>query len=86
MSRKFEAIREQAMKLPIEERGWLRDDLWASSRTARERQIDAAWEVEIERRLAEIEAGTAKLIPAEEVFRKLKEKYGARRSRSRKRA
>jgi len=83
MSRKSESLRDEALKLPIEERGWLSDQLWESTRTAREREIDAAWAVEIERRLKSIENGTAKLIPADEVFRELKAKYGARRRRSR---
>jgi len=71
------------MKLSVEERGWLLDQLWASARTAREKEIDAAWAVEIERRLKSIEDGTAKLIPADQVMRELKAKYGARRRRSR---
>jgi len=83
MSRKSESLRDEALKLSIEERGWLADQLWESTRTAREREIDAAWAVEIERRLKSIENGTAKLIPADEVFRELKAKYGARRRRSR---
>jgi putative addiction module component (TIGR02574 family) len=31
-------------------------------------EVEAAWEEEIRLRIADIDAGTAKLIPAEEVF------------------
>jgi putative addiction module component (TIGR02574 family) len=34
--------------------------------------VDAAWDAEIKRRIAEVESGTAKLIPAEEVFARLR--------------
>lgn len=34
--------------------------------------VERAWEEEIRRRLAEVEAGTAELIPAEEVFAELR--------------
>ncbi|MDP9360217.1 MAG: addiction module protein [Acidobacteriota bacterium] len=83
MSRTFEEVRDQAMQLSMEERSWLADELWESARTAEEREIDKAWEVEIERRVAEIDAGTAKLIPGDEVLRDLRAKYGKRSRRSR---
>ena len=34
-------------------------------------EIEAAWDVEISRRLAEIDSGKVKLVPAEEVFAKI---------------
>jgi putative addiction module component (TIGR02574 family) len=34
--------------------------------------VEHAWEEEIRRRLAEVEAGTAELIPAEQVFSELR--------------
>ena len=83
MSRTFEEVRDQAMELSVEERSWLAEQLWDSARTAEEREIDAAWAVEIERRVKEIEDGTAVLIPAEEVLRELKAKYKTPRRRTR---
>jgi putative addiction module component (TIGR02574 family) len=84
MTRQFERIRDAALELSVEERSWLAEQLWDSARTAREREIDAAWAREIERRLKEIEDGTAELIPAEDVIRELRAKYRApRRRRSR---
>jgi hypothetical protein len=35
-------------------------------------EVERAWDGEIRRRLAEFEAGTAELIPAEEVFAELR--------------
>jgi putative addiction module component (TIGR02574 family) len=83
MSRTFEEVRDQAMELSLEERSWLAEQLWDSARTADEREIDQAWAVEIERRVAEIDAGTAKLIPGDEVLRDLRARYAKRSRRSR---
>jgi len=84
MAKSFETIRDDAMELSIEERSWLAEQLWDSARTAKEREIDKAWAKEIERRLKQIEDGTATLIPAEDVFREMRAKYGSpRRRRSR---
>lgn len=38
-------------------------------------EVDEAWEKEIARRVAEIESGKAKMIPAEEVFARMRKKY-----------
>ena len=38
--------------------------------------IDHAWAEEAERRVTQIEAGEANLVPGEEVFSKLRAKYG----------
>ncbi|MDB5313499.1 MAG: hypothetical protein JWO38_7701 [Gemmataceae bacterium] len=37
---------------------------------------ETAWAEEINRRVADVEAGRVKLIPAEEVMARLREKYG----------
>jgi putative addiction module component (TIGR02574 family) len=84
VTRQFEKIRDAALELSVEERSWLAEQLWDSARTAKEREIDEAWMVEVERRVKSIEDGTAELIPAEQVFRELRAKYAAptrRRSR-----
>lgn len=82
MSRTFEEVCEEAMDLTIEERSWLAEHLWESARTPQEREIDAAWDAEIDRRVAEVDAGTAVLIPGDEVIRELRAKYGPRSRRS----
>lgn len=82
MARPLEELRDEALQLSVEERSWLAHDLFDSLRSDEERQIAAEWVEVAESRIDEIEAGTAKLIPAEEVIRELKAKYGAhRRSR-----
>lgn len=83
MSRSYEDILEEAINLPMEERSLLAEDLLDSLRTDEEREIEKEWIAVAERRLAEIEAGTATLIPAEDVVRELKAKYSARHQRSR---
>jgi putative addiction module component (TIGR02574 family) len=82
MSRTFEEVREEAMELTLEERSWLAEQLWESARTPEEREIDTAWEAEVDRRAAEVDAGTAVLIPGDDVIRELRAKYGQRSRRS----
>jgi putative addiction module component (TIGR02574 family) len=80
MSRTFEEVRNEALALTLEERGNLAEDLWDSNRTPEELEIDRAWTVEVERRVAEIDAGIGTLIPGEDVIRELRAKYGKRSS------
>lgn len=72
MSLTVEQIKQEAMNLSPEERADLADWLWVSA-TPRE-EVEAAWDAEIARRIAEIDAGTATLIPSEEVFAEIDEK------------
>jgi putative addiction module component (TIGR02574 family) len=39
---------------------------------AKDPDVEAAWDVEIKRRITEIQNGTAKLTPAEEVFAEIR--------------
>jgi Putative addiction module component len=39
---------------------------------AKDPEVEAAWDVEIKRRITEIENGTAKLTPSEEVFAEIR--------------
>jgi putative addiction module component (TIGR02574 family) len=41
-----------------------------------ETEIRAAWKAEIRRRIEEIKNGKVEGVPAEEVFRRMREKYG----------
>ena len=58
----------KARSLPAEDRARLAEDLLSSLQEDADPAIEAAWDSEIRRRLEEVEAGTAKLIPAAEVF------------------
>lgn len=72
MSLSIDQLKAEALKLSPEERADLADWLWVSAMPRAE--VEAAWDAEIARRIAEIDAGTAKLIPAEEVFAEIEEK------------
>jgi putative addiction module component (TIGR02574 family) len=81
MSQTYEEARDMAMALSPEERSILAEALWDSNRTAEELEIDRAWTIEVERRVAEIDAGIGTLIPGDDVIRELRSKYGKRSRR-----
>jgi len=60
-------LSQKALELPAGERVLLAEKLLATVHEV-DSEVEAAWDIEIQRRLAEIDRGTAKLIPAEEVF------------------
>jgi putative addiction module component (TIGR02574 family) len=63
---------EQALALSAEEKIKLVEELLASLDPADQKEIDAAWAEEAERRLADYRAGRTTAIDAEEVFRELR--------------
>ena len=67
MANLIEELSSQARKLPAADRVRLAEELLASVQEPDD-EVEAAWEEEIRLRIADIDAGTAKLIPAEEVF------------------
>ena len=62
MSTQVEVLEAEAMKLTAEERARLADRLIAS--LSEDAEIEEAWAAEVERRIAEIEAGRASVVPA----------------------
>jgi putative addiction module component (TIGR02574 family) len=62
---------DDAMKLPAEGRAALAGSLIQSLEETVDEDAEAAWAAEIRRRLAEIEAGRAKLVPWPEAQRKI---------------
>ena len=66
MSTQFEDIEEQALKLTAEERAHLADRLLAS--LSEDPEIEEAWAIEVERRVADIESGRVHLVPAAEAI------------------
>lgn len=66
MSNQAEAIEAQALALTAAERVRLADRLIAS--VFEDEAIEVAWSAEVERRIAEIEAGRADLIPASQTI------------------
>ena len=67
MSTLIEELSQKARSLPPQERVRLAEELLATVQEI-DTEVEAAWDEEIRRRIAEIENGTAKLIPAAEVF------------------
>ena len=66
-----EELSRRAKELTPDERVQLAEELLATIHDVDE-DADAAWDAEIRRRVAEIENGTAELIPAKEVFARLR--------------
>lgn len=67
MSRTAEAVLADALRLDPKSRAELAAELLASLDGPADPDAEAAWAAEIERRVAAIEAGTAKLEPWEKV-------------------
>jgi putative addiction module component (TIGR02574 family) len=62
-----EELSARAKLLPSQDRARLVEELLESLEGEAEAGAEGAWDREIERRVAELEAGAVKLIPAEEV-------------------
>lgn len=67
MSDLVEELARKARALPPQERVRLAEELLATVHEI-DPEVEAAWGEEIRRRIAEIDSGKAKLVPAEEVF------------------
>ena len=76
MAKTLDEVRADAMALSVEERGALADSLWESLLTDEEREVQAAWVEEAERRVDEMRSGRVKGVPWEDVRAKLLAKYG----------
>lgn len=70
MAHTYTELEREARLLSPDERAQLIDALLESLRDVKLAEVEAAWAVEIERRVAAYERGEAKLVPAEEVFAK----------------
>ena len=66
MSDQIDVLEAEALKLTPEERARLADRLIAS--LSDDAEIEEAWAAEVERRIAEIEAGRARVVPAVEAI------------------
>jgi putative addiction module component (TIGR02574 family) len=68
MSHTLEEVRAYALQLTDDERGQLADELFDSIRSDEDRYLDLAYEAEIRRRIAEIDADTADVIDVDEAI------------------
>ena len=67
---------EAVVSLPVEERAIVADSVLRSL-NAPDPEIDRKWAEVAQRRLAELRSGEVKTIPAEEVFSKVRKRFGA---------
>lgn len=68
----LEKLRSEALRLPEEERAALAHSLVQSLDGPADADAESAWDAEIRRRLAEIDAGTAELVDREELRRRMR--------------
>jgi putative addiction module component (TIGR02574 family) len=72
MSLTYNELVSAAMKLPPRERADLADRLWVSVDAPE--AVAAAWDAEITRRIAQVDAGKVELVPVEQVIAELRAK------------
>jgi putative addiction module component (TIGR02574 family) len=70
-----EELSHKARALPPEDRARLAEDLLASLQDEPATESEAAWDREIERRVAEVRAGTAQLVSAADVHAEARSIY-----------
>lgn len=70
MRRDYAELERSARLLSPEERARLAEAMTESLRDAVPSEVEAEWDVEIQRRVEAYERGAATLVPAEEVFAK----------------
>lgn len=73
MSLSIETLEAEALQLSPSQRAHLVERLIASLDT--DPAVEEAWALEVERRLIEIESGTATLLPGAETLAKLKAEF-----------
>ena len=71
-------VRSEALMLPEADRAELAHALVTSLDAPTDADATEAWDREIRRRLAEIDAGTAKLIDRDEFRRRMRERLSSR--------
>jgi len=69
-------VTEEALSLPADARLGLVEKLLISLNLPIDEEIDRLWAEEAERRVTQIEAGQAKMVPGEDVFSKIRAKHG----------
>jgi len=75
----IEQLERQLLELPANERARIARRLIESldhpAGDVDEAAIEAAWKVEIERRIEQMDRGEIEMIPAEEVFARIRERF-----------
>lgn len=73
-TKELDAIRQNALSLPLEERAELARDLIASLDGPADANAQAEWDQEICRRINRLRSGEATLLEPEEVFARIRER------------
>jgi len=76
MTTMTDKVTEEALSLPADIRLNLVEKLITSLNLPIDKDIDLLWAKEAERRISQLEAGEARLVPGEEVFSNIRAKYG----------
>ena len=76
MSNMLVDLKEKASRLSDAERAELALSLIESLDGPTDPDVEEAWHVEVERRIAQIESGEVQLIPGDEVFARLRRRLG----------
>jgi putative addiction module component (TIGR02574 family) len=71
MSPELSKLFDEASMLPLEEQELLANSLLSHVADNTDQSVQAAWDEEIQRRLDDIRSGKAKMIPLEEVRRRM---------------
>lgn len=75
MTAAINRVVQEVLELPAEVRINLVDKILLSLNLPMRPDIDKIWSEEAERRVGEIDRGEVELIPGEEVFAKIRQKY-----------
>jgi putative addiction module component (TIGR02574 family) len=65
-------LSQRAKELAPEDRARLAEELLASLEGELEPQVDAAWDAELMKRIAEVDSFAVELLPADEVFARVR--------------
>ncbi len=65
-------LSQRARELASEDRARLAEELLASLEGELEPEVDAAWDAELMKRISEVDSGAVKLLPADEVFARVR--------------
>ncbi|MEA3279381.1 MAG: addiction module protein [Thermodesulfobacteriota bacterium] len=76
MTAMSDRVTEEVLSLPADIRLNLVEKLITSLNLPIDKDIDRLWAEEAERRISQIEAGEVRLVPGEDVFSKIRAKYG----------
>ncbi len=74
MTQAAEEILQKALQLPEEDRDRIADSLWRSVHGGTAESIAEEWNIEIERRIAEIDEGKVEMRPWDETLERLEKR------------